>query len=161
MRVLPLAALSIAPVVGSCGTPQADLTEAQRRVITTSVDSAMRSFEAAERARDADRMLAHFVSGPEFRLYNDGQRVDYAAMAAQLHTGLGGLKSVEGGFEGIEVTVLSPGAALASATFRETATDTAGAIVRTHGPVTLVWVRRGTEWKIVYGQADHYPDSTP
>ena len=159
MRVLPIAATVAALGVASCA--HSDFTEAQRQVIATSVDSAMRAFAAAERALDARAMLAHFTGGTQFRVYNDGQRVDYETLAAQLPAGFATLSRIEGGFENIEVTVLSPSAALASATFREAVTDTAGTTVRTRGAVTWIWVRRDHAWKIVYGQADHLPDSMP
>jgi hypothetical protein len=53
----------------------------QREAIVTVVEGRVRSFEAAERARDPERLIAHFASVPEFHFYHDGRRATYALMA--------------------------------------------------------------------------------
>lgn len=118
----------------------------------------MRSFEAAERARDAEGLIAHFAAVPDFHLYNDGQRVTYDDMVAGLRRTFPSLRSIEGGFSDIHVIVLSADAALATATFREAITDAGGKTTRVRGAASWLWRQLDGRWRIAYGQADHYPD---
>ncbi|NIR50328.1 hypothetical protein GWO43_17625, partial [candidate division KSB1 bacterium] len=87
----------------------------------------MRSFEAAERALDADHLIEHFAPVADFHVYNDGQRLDYETVTANLRSGFPSLRSIEGGFHDMRVIVLASDAALGTAGFREVITDTTGA----------------------------------
>lgn len=130
---------------------------ARREAVVASVDSAARSFEAAQRARDAVRTIAHLA--PDFYMYNDGVRVGYDSVAASIRRTMGGLRHLEPGFENLEVRPLGPEAALVSLTFHDSIVTDSGKTLTFRGPTTLVWERRGRDWLIVYADADHY--STP
>jgi ketosteroid isomerase-like protein len=134
------------------------MNESDQQRIRNAVESRMRSFEAAERALDTDRLIAHFALVPEFLVYNDGQRLNHAAITANLQSGFPTLRSIEGGFENIHVFVLAPDAALAAAEFSEVITDRTGTVTRVRGAASWLWRVINGEWKIVYGHADHYPD---
>jgi hypothetical protein len=54
----------------------------ERTRIRETVEGRMRSFEAAERALDAEAVIQHFSSEPGFYIYNDGDRVEYDSMSA-------------------------------------------------------------------------------
>ncbi len=118
----------------------------------------MQSFAAAERALDADGLIAHFAPVPEFHVYNDGQRLDYEAISANVRNGFPSLRSIEGGFHDIQVLVLAPDAALVTAGFREVIADDAGSVTRVRGAASWLWRCIDGSWRIVYGHADHYPD---
>jgi ketosteroid isomerase-like protein len=130
----------------------------QRQQVTRAVESAMRSFEEAERARDADTLIAHFAVVPEFHIYSDGNRLSYDAMAAYIRGTFPLLVSVEGGFVDLDIMVLAPDAALATGTFREATTEVSGVTTRLRGAASWLWREIGGRWLIVYGHADHYPD---
>jgi ketosteroid isomerase-like protein len=134
------------------------MDEIQRRVVVDEVTAAMRSFEAAERALDAERLIAHFAPVPDFHVYNDGQRVSYDVMTAGLRQAFAALRVIEGGFSDIHVIVLAADAALATATFREAVSDAEGKATRVRGAASWLWRKLDSRWQIVYGQADHYPD---
>ena len=57
----------------------------QREAIVTVVEGRVRSFEAAERARDPERLIAHLASVPEFHFYHDGRRATYALLAGGVY----------------------------------------------------------------------------
>jgi hypothetical protein len=59
------------------------MNEIEQEEAVTAVKAAMSSFETAERSLDPERLIAHFASVPGFHVYNDGQRISYAAMAAE------------------------------------------------------------------------------
>ncbi len=127
-----------------------------RAQVTASVEAAMRSFEAAERALDPEALVSHFADLPDFHIYNDGQRLSYQAMAANIRAGFPKLRAIEGGFIDVHVFVLAWDAALATAVFREAITDAGGVTTRVHGAASWLWRRIEGHWRIVYGQADHY-----
>ena len=131
---------------------------AERSTIAAEVEARVRSFESAQRARDAEALLAFFEAGPGFHLYNDGQRITYEMMAAGVRQAFPTLRSIEGGFEGLEILVLGHDAALATAAFREAVTDAAGDTHRQRGAASWLWRRIDGAWRIVYGHVDHYPD---
>lgn len=134
------------------------MNDSEKKAITDAVETRMRSFEAAERALDAEHLIAHFAPGPDFHLYNDGERFSYEAICANLRAGFSSLRSIDGGFEDMHVFVLAPDVALATAQFREVITDQAGGVIRVRGAASWLWRLTDGEWKIVYGHADHYPD---
>lgn len=134
------------------------MDESERQHVRRAVQEAMGSFAAAERALDAERLIAHFAHVPEFHVYNDGQRLSYETITANLRAGFPTLRSIEGGFENMHVFVLAPDAALVTAEFSEVTTDRSGNVTRVRGAASWLWRRSDGEWKIVYGQADHYPD---
>jgi hypothetical protein len=148
---------SIALVVVACGP--GEFTDAARREVAADVDSATRAFEAAQRARDPDRTAAFLA--PEFYMYNDGVRADYESVAAGIRQSLPQFRHVEPGFKDVETIVLSPDAAVTSLTFHDSIITASGDLLQLRGPTTLVWQRRGPDWRIVYADADHYPDTLP
>ena len=59
------------------------------------------------------------------------------------------------------LTPLGDDTALAGASFTRVLTDTAGAVTRDWGTVTWVWIRDGEQWRLIHGQAVHYPGDPP
>ena len=66
------------------------------------------------------------------------------------------MRHFEPGFADVEVGVLGPNAAFVSFTFNDSIVMASGETLRFTGPTTLVWERRGSDWLIVYADADHY-----
>ena len=118
----------------------------------------MHAFEQAERAIDAEALIAHFAATPEFHIYSDGARLSYDEMTAYIRRSFSTLRSIEGGFVSLDVTVLAPDAALATGTFREATMDLSGNTIRVRGAASWLWRRIDGRWLIVYGHADHHPD---
>lgn len=134
------------------------MNDVDQQEVIAAVEAAMRSFEAAERNLDAERLIVHLAPVPGFHVYDDGQRLEYEALTTNLRTGFSTLRSIEGGFHDMQVIVLAPDAALATAGFREVVTDASGGVVRLRGAASWLWRRIGADWRIVCGHADHYPD---
>jgi len=132
------------------------MNESERRAIVESIRGAMRSFEDAERALDAERLIAHFADVPDFHLHNDGACLSYEAMAAAVRASFPTLRSMEGGFSDIRILVLAADAALASARFQEAITDGTGSVTRQQGIASWLWRKLNGEWRIVYGHVGHY-----
>ena len=134
------------------------MDERQRLAIVQSVEQAMRSFEEAERSLDAERLIRHFASSPDFYIFNDGHRLTYDSMTAGVRSAFPTLQSIEGGFGDLDVIVLAADAALATAMFQETVTDRTGKQIRQHGAASWLWRKVDEQWLIAYGHVDHYVD---
>jgi uncharacterized protein (TIGR02246 family) len=133
------------------------MTEQQQLGVRTAVERGMASFEHAERALDAGALVRHFADAGGFYMHNDGQRLTREAIAAGVTQTFPTLRSIEGGFTALQIHVLAPDAALATALFEETITAQDGTVVRQRGAATWLWRERDGEWTIVYGHVDHYP----
>ena len=136
------------------------MDEKRRAEIARAVEEAMRSFEAAERALDAERLIGHFAGGDHHYIFNDGQRVTHEAMAAGVRGTFPTLESIQGGFNDVDVMVLGSDAALVATTFEETVTTKTGTRIQQRGVASWLWRHIGDRWRIVYGHVDHDSDTS-
>src|SRR5437867_12283019 len=90
--------LGVAVLLVDCRQRPVARDDTQRKRITVAVEDAIHSFERAERARDAEALIAHFAAIPEFHIYSDGARLSYDEMTALVRRTLPTLRSIEGGF---------------------------------------------------------------
>jgi hypothetical protein len=155
MRTL-LCLAAVSWLIG-CHPDAAPLSNARRQAIATSIDSATRAFEAVQRSLDPDAAIGHLA--PEFYMYADGRRLGYDSVVTSIRRSFHAARQLEPGFRNIEVIVQGPYAALASFEFRDSMVDTVGTLHRFRGATTLAWARRGSDWLIVYADADHYAHS--
>lgn len=136
------------------GTSHDALTDAERAAIISAVDSAVRAFRQADLDLDGEGVVDHLW--PEFYMYGDGVRSEYPAVRDNILAFMTGLKSFDTEWSDVEVVPLGRDAALASFLFRDSIVTVEGALVRSQGPTTLIWQRRGAEWRLLYADADHY-----
>lgn len=159
VRTTTVVVFACACLASACGPSerigQAPLTDAERAAVVSSVDSAVRAFRQADLELDGQRVVDHLW--PEFYMYGDGVRSEYAAVRDNIQTFMAGLKSFDTEWSDVEVVPLGRDAALASFRFRDSIVTAEGALVRSQGPTTLLWQRRGSEWRLLYADADHYP----
>jgi ketosteroid isomerase-like protein len=134
------------------------MQNAEREGIVEAVTARVRSFEAAERSRDSEHLLAHYASGPECHFYHDGRRANVDVIAAGVRKALPAVRSLEVTYADVEVTVLSAEYALVSATFRrDLVMNSTGAAVNHEGGVSWVWRNMDDRWLIVHGHISHPP----
>jgi uncharacterized protein (TIGR02246 family) len=134
------------------------MTDQQTSKVRSAVERAMASFEEAERTLNAAALVECFSDTGDFYMHNDGQRLSREAIVAGVTQAFPTLRSLEGGFSGIEIHVLAPDAALVTALFQEKITTLDGTVVQQRGAATWLWRQRAGEWTIAYGHVDHYPD---
>jgi ketosteroid isomerase-like protein len=127
----------------------------ERKAIIAAVTARVRSFEAAERARDAEQLIAHYASVPELHFYHDGRRASYDVMVAGVRKALPAVRSLDVTYADVEVSGLGPEHALVSATFhREIGLDS-GATIQQRGGVSWLWRKIDGQWLIVHGHISH------
>jgi ketosteroid isomerase-like protein len=127
----------------------------EREVITAAVTARVRSFEAAERARDPEQLVAHYASVPEFHFYHDGRRASYDLMVAGVRKALPAVRSLDVTYADVEVSALGPEYALVSATFRRVIGLDGGASIQQLGGVSWLWRKIDGQWLIVHGHISH------
>ena len=155
MARLVLGATLLALVAGAQGGPGV-MDNARREAIVAAVQARMRSFEAAERARDPERLLAHNAPAADFQIYHDGRPGTYAALQAGVRGGFSALRSLDVTYSDVQISVLSAEYALLSATFRrETVVASSGAANVSEGAVSYLWRNIDGQWLIVYGHISH------
>jgi ketosteroid isomerase-like protein len=143
-------------VVSECEGGAAVMETAERDAIVAAVEARVRSFEAAERARDPERLIAHFASVPEFHFYHDGRRATYPMMTAGVRGALPAVRSLEVTYGDLQVSVLSAEHALVSGTFRrEMVIEATGAASQSNGGVSWLWRKMEGQWLIVHGHISH------
>jgi hypothetical protein len=151
----PLLCLAAMSWLIGCRPEAMPLTNSRRQTIATSVDSATRAFESAQRSLDPEAAIVHLA--PEFFMYADGRRLGYDSVITNIRRSFHATRQLEPGFRNIEVIVQGADAALASFEFRDSVVDKDGALHLFRGATTLAWARTGSDWLIVYADADHYP----
>jgi uncharacterized protein (TIGR02246 family) len=134
------------------------MTEQDNARVRHAVERGMASFESAERALNAAALVNHFSNAGDFYMHNDGLRLTREEIVVGVSQAFPTLQSLEGGFSRLQIHVLAPDAALATALFRETITMQDGAVVRQRGAASWLWRERDGEWTIVFGHVDHYQD---
>ena len=129
---------------------------AEQEATSAAVLARVRSFEAAERSRDAEGLVAHYASVPEFYFYHDGRRTTYDLMAAGVRKALPAVRSLNVTYSDVEISALDSACAIASATFsREIVMEGTGATVRQQGAVSWLWRKTRAQWLIVQGHISH------
>jgi len=128
---------------------------AERARVAADVETAVWTFHAADTARDAEAVTR--LLWPEFTMLADGARLGHAQAVAGSREFMSGLVLFHTEWTDLQVTPLGPETAIASFVFRDSIVTRAGALIRARGPTTLVWQRRGGEWRVLFADADHYP----
>ncbi|MGD9523445.1 MAG: DUF4440 domain-containing protein [Gemmatimonadales bacterium] len=141
----------LASVVWACA-PADDPVDLD--AVTAEVETAVWRFHAADTARDASAVID--LLWPEYEMLVDGTRLSYAEVAAGSREFMGSVDVFHTEWSDLRIIPLSSTHAISTFTFRDSIVTAAGELIRSQGPTTLVWERRGTTWKLRFGDADHY-----
>jgi ketosteroid isomerase-like protein len=123
--------------------------------VRTAVEAATWAFHAADTARDAEAVID--LLWPDFTMLADGARVEHAEVVAGSREFMAGLELFDTEWTDVRVLALAPDVAVSSFLFRDSIVTATGELIRSRGPTTLVWVRREGTWRVLLGDADHYP----
>lgn len=149
------AALLLTTVAGCEVARQPDDAGWDRLAVEREVGAAVRSFHAADTARDAEAIVD--MLWPEYEMLVDGQRLTYTEVVEGTRTFMADVETFRSHWAELRVIPLTPDAAVASFLFRDSIVMRSGEVVRSRGPTTLLWERRDGVWGMRFGDADHYP----
>jgi ketosteroid isomerase-like protein len=134
------------------------LTDPERAELTQVIVDRMNAYRLAIQSLDPTNVAEIYSESPDFRVYSDGQAFDRDGLLEAVGAMGESLDRAEAEWGEIEVTPLGRTAALAAAPFTRSLTDTDGNTVTDWGTVTWVWTLEGDTWRLIHGQAVHYPD---
>jgi hypothetical protein len=119
----------------------------------------MNSLNDALKDRDVEKITGHLLNSPEFFFYLEGKRQGYDETVAQVRGLFGNLNVYESKWDTIQVSILSPDAIAASATFHVILIDMKRVETHLVGEVTCTAVREANGWKFVNVHATYQPDT--
>lgn len=93
----------------------------------------------------------------DFEMLVDGQRVSFEEVAQGSRDFMSSLQFIHTEWSDLHILPLTQDLALTSFTFRDSILTRSGELIQNQGPTTLLWERRGDEWRMRFGDADHYP----
>lgn len=137
----------------ACGPATSELTEIQRGEVAAEVDLRQAQLWDALEAADWDRIKSYVHSSPETAWGYDGGAVfGWDAMNATFGPAFEVVESQNASLTESRTTVVSPSVAYVFDTGVLSVTDTAGVIGRELPfALTVLWVRREGEWKVLFG----------
>lgn len=123
--------------------------------IATEVEAAVWAFHEADTSKNAEAVID--LLWPEYTMFVDGNRVGYDDVSSGSRAFMADLATFHTEWTDLKVVPLGPNNAIASFIFSDSIVTKNGDLTQSRGPNTFVWQKRNGEWKIIYGDADHYP----
>ena len=123
--------------------------------VNREVTAAVWAFHAADTSRNAQAVID--LLWPEYTMLVDGNRITYSDVAAGSPAFMEGLDMFYTEWTDLQIIPISDKAALTSFLFRDSLVHKDGVVTKKRGPNTFLWEKRGDEWRVRYGDADHYP----
>lgn len=125
------------------------------RLLVEQVKSQVQAFHAADTSKNAQGMLD--LLWPEFTMLVDGHPITYEDVETGSKSFMASLKTFHTEWKDLKIIPLGEQHAISSFTFTDSIVAKDGTITQSTGPNTFVWEKRDGQWKVIYGDADHYP----
>ena len=156
MTIKPITYLTISVLMLVCSCQHTGAKqEADTTRIIEEVKIQVKAFHAADTALDAQGMVD--LLWPEFTMLADGNQVSYADAAKGTKEFMASLSTFHSEWRNLKIIPLGSHHAISSFIFIDSIVAKDGTVTRSRGPNTFVWEKRNGEWKVIYGDADHYP----
>lgn len=123
--------------------------------IVTEVEAAVWAFHAADTSKNAAAVIG--LLWPEYTMLVDGNRITYQDVATGSPAFMADLALFHTEWSNLNIVPLGPNNAVASFIFSDSIITQNGELTQSTGPNTFVWQKRNGVWKVIYGDADHYP----
>ena len=153
MRRLVFAVLSLAFLATACQPATTEMTEEQKAEIAAEVNAINADYWDAWSAADFDRGMSYFHNSPETVWgYAGNLDIGWDAIYAAYSPMFEAIASQAVTFTESRMTVVAPDVVCINELGSVVATDTAGvAGPEVNFALLAVWVRRGGEWKVLFG----------
>lgn len=146
MRQITLALVAVALTATNCGS--------QEQESLAEVHEAVWSFHAADTSLNAEAVID--LLWPEFSMLADGQRLSYQQVVSGSRSFMSSLEFFHTEWSDLQVVALGDRHALSTFHFRDSIGTKSGELILSQGPNTFIWERRGTQWRVLFADADHY-----
>lgn len=126
-----------------------------RSHVVPEVQEALDAFHTADTSMHAQGVID--LLWPEYSMFADGARVGYEDVVTGSREFMASLTFFQTNWTDIQIIPLTPELAISSFVFRDSILMQDGTLIRSKGPNSFVWQKREGEWRVLYGDADHYP----
>ncbi|MEM8484428.1 MAG: nuclear transport factor 2 family protein [Bacteroidota bacterium] len=123
--------------------------------VVPEVQAALDAFHTADTSMHAQGVID--LLWPEYTMFADGARVGYEDVVDGSKAFMGSLTFFQTTWSDIQIIPLAPDLAISSFVFRDSILKQDGTLLQSKGPNSFVWQKRAGEWRVLYGDADHYP----
>lgn len=144
-------------VTSGCCAPdrQPDPSPQELSEVAAEVEAAVWAFHAADTSLNAENVID--LLWPEYTMLVDGERVSYSEIVSGSRQFMATLELFHTEWTDLEILPLGLETAVSSFLFRDSIITKAGELIQTRGATTFAWQFRDGEWRVLYGDADHYP----
>ena len=118
------------------------------------IEEAVWQLHTADTSLNAQGVLD--LMWPESSMLVDGNRLSFNEISTGSKQFMSGLTLFHTVWEDLRVIRLSENTAISSFIFNDSIVNKEGAIIQSKGPNTFIWEKRDDQWKIIFGDADHY-----
>ncbi len=156
MRLLTIATslLSLAFLLMSCAE-QKEPQKTDPSEVVSEVEEQVWAFHAADTSRNAKGVID--LLWPEYTMLADGHRITYEDVKTGSEAFMATLEVFHTKWTDLKVIPMGSEHAISSFVFSDSLIAKDGTVTQSTGPNTFVWEKRGEKWKVIYGDADHYP----
>lgn len=103
---------------------------------------------------NAEKVIA--LMWPECTMLIDGHRINYQDLSQGSRQFMSNLDQFHTEWNDLKIIPVAENAAIASFIFKDSIIDKSGNLTYAKGPNTFLWQKRNGEWRVLYGDADHY-----
>ena len=141
-------------IVSGCNQ-KAEQETIDTELIIEQVTEQVQAFHRADTSRNAEGVVA--LLWPEYTMLVDGHYISYEDVTKGSPVYMASLESFHTEWTDLRVVPLNKYHAISSYIFNDSIVAKDGTVTRSKGPNTFVWEKRNGIWKVIYGDADHYP----
>lgn len=134
---------------------QVDESAIDAALIIDQVEAKVSEFHKADTSLNADMMVD--LLWDEFTMLADGNYIQYEDVKLNSKAFMASLETFHTEWNDLRIVPISSSHAISSFIFTDSLVSKDGTTTQSRGPNTFVWEKRNGEWKVIYGDADHYP----
>ena len=134
---------------------KSDLKEIDSKALIEQVENQVMAFHTADTSLNAQGIVD--LLWPEFTMLADGNHVKYEEVKIGSKMFMESLATFHTEWDDLKIIPLGNNHAISSFIFTDSLVAKDGKVTQSKGPNTFVWEKRNGEWKVIYGDADHYP----
>ena len=136
---------------------QTEIIEAETNTaeLIEQVKNQLEAFQVADTTLNSDGVVE--LLWPEFTMLVDGNYIAYQDVKTGTKAFMESLKSFHTVWNDLRIIPIGKHHAISSFIFTDSLVAKNGTITQSKGPNTFIWEKRNGKWKVIYGDADHYP----
>ena len=150
-----LFAVALMTLFLSCNDRNVARDDFNQQEVLDEVTKAVWAFHHADTSKNASAVID--LLWPEYSMLGDGHRISYEEVVSGSKQFMSGLSLFHTKWTDLQIIPISESSALSSFIFRDSIITKSGQLTKSRGPNTFLWEKRNGKWKVLYGDADHYP----